>query len=47
MQTVQTKLSSLKTNQLVDISHQEAAWKENIEGKKPINYNYAFELMAV
>ena len=47
MQTVQAKLSSLKTSQLVNISHQEAAWKDNIEGKKLINYNYAFELMAV
>jgi uncharacterized phage-associated protein len=47
MQTVQAKLKSLKTSQLVDISHQEPAWKENIDGKKLINYNYAFELIAV
>lgn len=47
MQTVQAKLSSLKTSQLVDISHQEPAWKENIDGKKLISYNYAFELIAV
>ncbi|NII26828.1 DUF4065 domain-containing protein [Pseudoflavitalea sp. X16] len=47
MQIVQAKLKSLKTSQLVDISHQEPAWKENIDGKKLINYNYAFDLIGV
>jgi uncharacterized phage-associated protein len=47
LQMVLEKLARLKTRQLVDISHQEAAWKENIEGKKVINYQYAFDLLAV
>lgn len=47
MQTVQTKLQHLKTNQLVDLSHHEPAWKDNIEGKKLITYNYAFDLIAI
>jgi len=47
MQAVEDKLKKLKTNQLVDISHNELAWKDNIEGRKLINYRYAFELMAL
>jgi len=47
MEAVAKTLKKLKTNQLVDISHNELAWKENIEGKKLISYQYAFELMAL
>lgn len=47
MQTVLEKFKTLKTKQLVDLSHQEPAWKENIEGKKMINYKFAFELLAI
>lgn len=47
LQIVLKKLNSIKTQQLVEISHNEAAWKENVEGKKLINYNYAFELLAL
>ncbi|HTI11317.1 MAG TPA: type II toxin-antitoxin system antitoxin SocA domain-containing protein [Puia sp.] len=47
LQVVLGKLKHLKTKQLVDISHSEPAWKENIEGKKLINYKYAFELLAL
>lgn len=47
LQTVLKKLKGLKTGQLVDISHKESAWIENIEGKKLISYNYAFDLKAV
>jgi uncharacterized phage-associated protein len=46
LHTVLEKLKNLKTGQLVDISHQESAWKENIEGKRLISYNYAFDLLA-
>lgn len=46
LKTVVKKLKGLRTGQLVDISHQELAWKENIEGKKLISYNYAFGLLA-
>jgi uncharacterized phage-associated protein len=47
LQAVLEKLARLKTKQLVDISHQESAWKENIEVKRLINYQYAFDLLAV
>ena len=37
-----------KTNDIIKISHQEKAWDDNFNaGKKLINYNYSFELMAV
>lgn len=37
-----------KTNDIIKISHQEKAWNDNFNaGKKLINYNYSFELMAV
>ncbi len=47
MYAVLENLKNLKTNQLVDISHKEPAWLKNIEGKKLINYKYAFELLAL
>ena len=47
LEMVLGKLKSLKTKQLVDVSHQEAAWKENIDGKKIISYRYAFDLQAI
>lgn len=34
-------------NDIADISHREAAWKDNIEGKKIIPYHYAFVLETV
>lgn len=47
MNTVLKNLKNLKTNQLVDISHKEPAWLKNIEGKKLIRYDYAFDLLAL
>lgn len=47
LQAVLEKLARIKTRQLVDISHQESAWKENIEAKRLINYQYAFDLLGV
>ena len=47
LQIVLGKLKNVKTKQLVDISHNEPAWRDNIEGKKLINYRYAFELLAL
>ena len=47
LQAVLGTLKNVKTRQLVDISHNEPAWKENIEGKKLIDYNYAFDLLAL
>jgi uncharacterized phage-associated protein len=47
LQAVLERLKGAKMKQLVEISHQESAWKENIEGKRLINYKYAFELQAL
>jgi uncharacterized phage-associated protein len=47
LQTVLDKFKKTKTRQLVDISHDEPAWKDNIEQKKLISYKYAFELLAL
>ncbi|HVU57070.1 MAG TPA: type II toxin-antitoxin system antitoxin SocA domain-containing protein [Puia sp.] len=46
LQTILEKLKDLKTRQLVDMSHKESAWKENIERKALISYTYAFDLLA-
>lgn len=47
MQTVLEKLKNTRTRQLVDLSHKESAWTDNIEGKRLINYQYAFDLSGV
>lgn len=41
------KFSSCSPSQISDISHQEDAWKDNVEGHKLIDYSYAFSLKAV
>lgn len=33
-----------RTNEIVKLTHDEKAWIENIDGHKPINYKYGFEL---
>jgi len=45
--TVLEKFKKAKTGQLVDVSHKEPAWKANIDQKKLISYNYAFDLQAL
>ncbi len=47
MQVILDKFWKIRTGQLVDISHSEPAWKNNIEEKKLISYKYAFELLAL
>ncbi len=47
LQTVLDKFKKIKTGQLVDISHSEPAWKDNIGQKKLISYKYAFDLLAL
>lgn len=45
---VATKFKKTTTAEIIDISHQELAWKVNFEnGKKIINYNYSFDLKAI
>ena len=47
LQTVVEKFKKTKTRQMVDLSHNEPAWKENIEQKQLISYKYAFDLLAL
>ncbi|HMI61291.1 MAG TPA: type II toxin-antitoxin system antitoxin SocA domain-containing protein [Puia sp.] len=47
LQVIMDKFKKTRTGQLVDISHNEPAWKNNIEEKKLISYKYAFELLAL
>lgn len=46
LEEVGTKLKDMKTNDIVTLSHQEAAWIENEQQHKPISYDYAFFLKA-
>lgn len=42
---VAEKFKNTTTSQIIDISHQESAWKENFKnGKNLIDYNYSFDL---
>lgn len=41
------KFRKLKTTELVEISHKEKAWLENIGDKKIISYKYAFDLSQI
>lgn len=47
LQKVAEKFRGVNSSGIVDISHQETAWTENIEGKRLISYYYAFDLKAV
>lgn len=47
LQKVAEKFRGVNSSGIVDISHQETAWTENIEGKRLISYFYAFDLKAV
>jgi putative zinc finger/helix-turn-helix YgiT family protein len=40
------RFKDVKTKDIVDISHEEPAWKENIEEMALIPYTYAFDLIA-
>lgn len=42
------KFKTTKTNEIIDLSHEEKAWKVNFhEGKKLIRYDFGFELSTV
>lgn len=48
LETVSKKLGHLKTKAIIEISHQEEAWKESFDaGKQIISYKNAFELLAI
>ena len=45
---VTERFKNTSTSEIIEISHQESAWKENFEnGKKLIDYNYSFDLKAI
>jgi uncharacterized phage-associated protein len=47
LNTVLEKFRKTKTRQLVEISHNEAGWKDNFKEKKLISYKYAFDLLGL
>ena len=44
---VATVFKKTSTNDIVDFSHLEAAWKDNCDKKSAISYEYAFELKQI
>jgi putative zinc finger/helix-turn-helix YgiT family protein len=47
LKDVVTKFKGIKTPDIITISHEEKAWKENEKDKKIISYRYAFELSEI
>jgi putative zinc finger/helix-turn-helix YgiT family protein len=47
MEYIAKIFKDITASEIADISHREAAWKDNIEGRKIIPYHYAFGLVTV
>lgn len=47
LEIVATKFANANTTKIVDISHEEKAWLDNIDGFNGINYKYGFDLKNV
>jgi len=47
MEYIANKFKETTASDIAYISHREAAWKDNIEGKRIIPFHYAFGLEAV
>ena len=47
MEYIANKFRETSASDIAEISHQESAWKENIEGKRIIPFTYAFGLETV
>lgn len=47
MEIVLNRFRNTTSSEIADISHKEKAWKDNIDGKKIIPFNYAFDLVTV
>ncbi len=45
--TIEQKLGRLKTNDIIDVSHDELAWQSNIDSHGRISYDYGFVLQHV
>jgi uncharacterized phage-associated protein len=44
LEFVAERFKNTSTSKMIEISHKEKAWVDNIAGKKLIDYNYSFEL---
>lgn len=44
---VADRFKAVSTNDMIEISHLEEAWKQNQEDRKEIRYTYAFELTQI
>lgn len=47
LKKVSDKFKGLSTKQIVDISHQEPAWKNNVDDHNRISFDYGFELRNI
>lgn len=47
MEYIANKFKTTSASEIADISHKEAAWKDNVAGKKIIPFTYAFGLETV
>lgn len=47
LQKVSDVFRTLNSNEIVEMSHIEEAWKDNITSKKAISYRYAFDLKQI
>lgn len=47
LESITKKFYNSSAKEIIDISHEESAWKENEKGRKIIDYNYAFDLRKV
>jgi putative zinc finger/helix-turn-helix YgiT family protein len=47
MEYIAEKFKNINSKEIVEISHKEPAWIENIEGNKPISFEYAFRLETI
>lgn len=47
LEQVATAFKSVSTNDIIELSHLEEAWKKNEKNKNSISYEYAFELQQI
>jgi hypothetical protein len=45
LEDIANKFKQDSVKDIIDKSHEEAAWKENVEGYKEIDYRYGFDLI--
>lgn len=47
LELVADRFKNTSTNQIIEISHNEKAWRDNIVEKKLLDYNYSFDLSLI